>query len=817
MLGWLFGKRHAAAPTRGAQQVLVEAFAHHQAGRLAEAQAGYREVLARDERNFDAVNLLGVIALQSARPAEAAEYFARAVDIAPQNAAGHNNLGEAYRRLGRYDDAVASLERSVAQDAGYAEAHFNLGGVLRRMGRAEEARAAFERAAALKPGFTEAHLRLGETLNALGRPQEAAGALRAALELDPELAEAHGSLGVALRDAGHLDEALASCQRAVALKPESALAHLNVGNMLREKDFLDEAAAAYRAALERDPQLVEAHNNLGNVLRHKGRADEALACYERALSVKPDFAEALLNGAQVLREQRRLADAVTAYRLLIQARPDMAEAHLDLGNALKGMGDSRGALASYRRALELDPEYAEARWALAMSQLPMVAESEAELPASRTAFAAELVALEHWCRERGAGRAARAVGTQQPFYLAYQEADHRESIARYGALCAELMGAWQEAAGLPQPAPITRAETRIGIVSGHLCDHSVWHAIIKGWLQHLDRTRYDLRLFHLGTVNDAETAFAKTHATHYAFGRSGFADWARLILSHQLDVLIYPEIGIDPTTAKLASLRLARVQATSWGHPHTSGLPTMDYYLSAEALEAPGAEAHYCERLVRLPGFGSPYTPSAVAPAALDLGALGLRADVPLLLCPGTPFKYTPRHDAVFVEIARRLGECQFVFFVPQPPELMQRLRERLARAFAGAGLDLEAYAGFVPWQNRAAFHGLMQEADVYLDTIGFSGYNTAMQAIENALPIVAYEGRFLRGRLTSGILRRMGLDAQVAGAEADYAQAVVKLAQDAAYWGEVRERMIAARDGLYDDAAPVRALERFFEDALRK
>ena len=782
MLAWLFGRRRAARPVGGAAQALAQAYAHHQAGRLAEAQAGYRAVLGADPGNFDAEHMLGVIALQQGLAGEALAHFERAVALAPQNAVAHNSLAEAQRRAGRPEQALATLRRAAELDPASAVVQYNLGGTLRGLGHNDEALAALQQATLLKPDF----------------------------------ADAHASLGSAQRAAGNLDEALASCQRALALNPASGPFQLGVGNLLREKGFLDEAAAAYRAALERDPRLVEACNNLGNVLRHQGKTAAALECYEQALRQRPDFAEALLNAAQLLRESRRLADAVAAYRILLEARPDMAEAHFDLGNALKGMGDSQGALASYRRALELDPEYAEARWALAMSQLPMVAESEAELAASRSAFAAELDSLERWCRERGAGRAARAVGTQQPFYLAYQEADHREPIARYGALCAELMGVWQEAAGLPQPAPITRAETRIGIVSGHLCDHSVWHAIIKGWLQHLDRSRYDVRLFHLGTTNDAETAFAKTHATHYAFGRSDFADWARLILSHQLDVLIYPEIGIDPATAKLASLRLARVQATSWGHPHTSGLPTIDYYLSADALEAPGAEAHYAEKLVRLPGFGSPYTPSAVAPAAIDLGALGLRADAPLLLCPGTPFKYTPRHDAVFVEIARRLGECQFVFFIPQPPELMQRLRGRLARAFAGAGLDLEAHARFLPWQNRAAFYGLMQEADVYLDTIGFSGYNTAMQAIENALPVVAYEGRFLRGRLTSGILRRIGLDDQVAGTEADYVQAVVKLARDAVHWGEVRERMIAARAGLYDDAAPVRALERFFEDALR-
>jgi len=780
MLGRLFGRRQA--PSAGARELLAQAYAHHQAGRLDEAQAGYQAVLALDRRNFDAEHLLGVIALARARPEEALGHFERAVELSPRSAAAQSNLAETYRSLGRLEEALARLRHATQLDPQLVEAQFNLGGVLRRLGRNEEAIEAY----------------------------------RGALALSPDFADAHAGLGAALREAGNLDEALASSQRALALRPEAAALHLNVGNLLREKGFLDEAAAAYRGALERDPRLVEAYNNLGNVLRHQGRADEALACYERALTVKPDFAEALLNGAQVMREQRRLADAVTAYRLLIKMRPELAEAHLDLGNALKGMGDNDGALACYAKALEVDPEYAEARWAIAMSQMPMVADDDAELAASRAAFAAELTALERWCRERGAGRTARAVGTQQPFYLAYQEADHREPIGRYGALCAELMGAWQEAAGLPQPAPITRAETRLGIVSGHFCDHSVWHAIIKGWLQHLDRSRYDLRLFHLGTTNDIETAFAKAHATHYAFGKSDFADWARLILSHQLDVLIYPEIGIDPTTAKLASLRLARVQATSWGHPHTSGLPTIDYYLSAEALEAPGAEAHYSEKLVRLPGFGSPYVPTAVAPAAPDLGALGLRPDAPLLLCPGTPFKYTPRHDAVFVEIARRLGECQFVFFMPEPPQLVQRLRDRLTRAFAAAGLDLAAYAAFIPWQRRAAFYGLMQEADVYLDTIGFSGYNTAMQAIENALPIAAWEGQFLRGRLASGILRRMGLDELVAGTPAQYVEIVVKLARDAAYWGEVRERIIASRAGLYGDVEPVRALERFLEDAVR-
>ena len=818
MFGWLLGKPPQPAPLPDESVALARAYAHHQAGRLEEARADYESLLAREPRHFDALHLLGVLALQTARPAEAVEHFSRALQVDPASAATHNNLGEAQRRVGRLAQAEACFREAVLRDPAYADAHFNLGALLRRLGRREEAAASYRSAIASKPAFAEAHLRLGETLNALGHPEQAIEALRAALALDANLAEAHSSLGVALSDAGRLDEALAACQRAVALKPELAVAHFNAGNVLREKGFLDEAIAAYRAAIEHDAQLAEAYNNLGNALKQQGKSAEAMQCYEQAVALSPEFAEARLNAANLLRDSGRPNEAVAAYRALLEGRPDLAAAHFGLGTALKGRGDKVGALACYRKALEIDPGHVEARWAKAMSQLPMVATDEAESARSRADFAVELEALARWCEAQGAEKTAHAVGMQQPFYLAYQEEDHRDLLARYGALCARLMGVWQEAAGLSRAARITRAEIRIGIVSAHIRDHSVWNAITKGWLLRLDRSRFDVRLFHLGNANDAETALAKTMATHYTFGRSDLVEWSQLILGHQLDVLVYPEIGMDPTTAKLASLRLAPVQVTSWGHPHTSGLPTIDYFLSAEELEPAGAEAHYTERLVRLPGLGCCLEPAKVVPAAVDLAALGIREDVPLLVCAGTPFKYTPRHDAVLAEIARRLGDCQFVFFTPgRADELMHRLRTRLARSFAAAGLDLEAFAAFVPWQGRAQFHGLMAQADVFLDTMGFSGFNTALQAIESGLPVVAWEGRFLRGRLASGLLRRMGMHELVADTDAAYVDTAVKLAQDAAWWGEMRERMVASRGRLYGDAAPVRALEKFFEDAVRR
>ena len=185
-----------------------------------------------------------------------------------------------------------------------------------------------------------------------------------------------------------------------------------------------------------------------------------------------------------------------------------------------------------------------------------------------------------------------------------------------------------------------------------------------------------------------------------------------------------------------------------------------------------------------------------------------------MLLCPGVPFKYAPQHDGIFAEIASRLGRCRFVFFNYRIGGLSERLRGRLAVAFARRRLDIDEFVSFIPWLERSEFFGLMQRADVLLDAIGFSGFNTAMQAVECGLPIVTREGRFLRGRLASGILKRMGLHELVMDSEENYIALAVRLCRDGKYRARTRERIEAGRHLLFEDAAPIRALEDFLVGA---
>ncbi len=547
------------------------------------------------------------------------------------------------------------------------------------------------------------------------------------------------------------------------------------------------------------------------------RLSKAEAICRQILRIEPNNMDALHLLGLVAMQIGKAEVAVKLIGCALKIKPDFAEAHLNLGLALQDLGQFDEAMASFYRALKIKPDFAEVRWTLTMSQIPLIPYAHEEIEACRTKFIDELVKLNEWFDTERAVIGYETVGNIQPFFLAYQEDYNRDILFMYGALCARLMKHWQDKQTFTHIPVTSNGLIRVGIVSAHIHKHSVWHAIVKGWLTHLDRNRIELHIFHVGSQQDDETNWANTKSDSFEQWKGSMEQWAESIQKKNVDVLIYPEIGMDPMTGKLASLRLAPIQMASWGHPETTGLPTIDYYLSAEYLEPPDAQNNYTEKLICLPNLGCYYHPEQVNSSAPDFAGLGIDAGVPLLLCPGAPFKYAPQHDHVFVEIANKLGGCQFVFFTYHFRGLSEKLCQRLEFVFAKHNMNFNDYCTFIPWQEKAAFYGLMERADVFLDTIGFSGFNTAMQAVECGLPIVTREGRFMRGRLASGILRRIGLTELITNSENEYVNLAVKIAQDTAYRRDIRKRIETSRQILFDDIEPVRALEDFLINVVER
>ena len=154
--------------------------------------------------------------------------------------------------------------------------------------------------------------------------------------------------------------------------------------------------------------------------------------------------------------------------------------------------------------------------------------------------------------------------------------------------------------------------------------------------------------------------------------------------------------------------------------------------------------------------------------------------------------------------------DAQLIFFRPSVAALSKLLEVRIAKEFEAAGLNVMDHVRFIRWLNFHEFHCLLRHADVLLDTIGFSGYNTAVQAIECGLPLVTREGRFLRGRLASGVLRRMDLTELIVQTKADYVNLVVRLATDRRYQAHIRHEIQQRRSVLFDDQSAMGPFQDF-------
>jgi len=327
---------------------LDQALQHHRAGRLKQAEAGYRAVLALDPAQPVALHHLGVIAQQAGHVDAALDLIGRAVAAAPDYAEAQGNLGLLLAGQGRFDAAAESFRRAAAIRPDFADAHFNLGLCLDRLGRPAAAAESLDRALALQPGNPRTLAALGAIQLALGRPENAAARLRDALAADPTHPDAGINLGVALRQLGHRDDAIGVLETAAASHPNRWEAHQGLALALKDLGRHEDAEAALRRAVALAPDNGLIRYNLAQLYDQANRLDDLEDALAEAREHCPGDPRLAICEATLLKRHGDLAAARAVLEIAGDVGPDPhlqnARDHL-LAELCDRLGDADAAFA----------------------------------------------------------------------------------------------------------------------------------------------------------------------------------------------------------------------------------------------------------------------------------------------------------------------------------------------------------------------------------------------------------------------------------------------------------------------------------------
>ena len=626
---------------------------------------------------------------------------------------------------------------------------------------------------------------------------------------------------------------------------------------LRMKDY-EKAGECFIKSLELDPNQPEVLHNYGRFLTEISKPEQAIEYYDKALLLKPGSPEILTDMAEAYGKQHKYNDAIAIgrkaleldptntrimlilgniyteqnhseaagsfYRLTLSLDPDSVHAHIGLGLMLHQQGKTADARGHMRTAVKLDPENLLAKLRNCMIQIPLIHRSVGEIAQARDHYRK---ALEELCQSVDLinanpsmlERAIGLVGSSQPFFLAYQGENDRELQAMYGDLMVRVQTACFPAWADKRPSPPTVKSgepLRVGILSAFFHRHSNWKIPIKGWIENLNKEEFQLYGYYTGWQNDEHTEIAKKSFFRFSDNLPTQEDWLKRITGDRLHVLIIPGIGMDYMTTRLAAFRLAPVQCTSWGHPDTTGFPTIDYYLSSDLMEPENGQEHYCEKLVRLPKLSIYYEPLDSATAPVNRAWFGLRDDLPLFISTQSLFKYLPQYDEVFPRIAMETGACQIAFIgFARSSTLGERFMRRLETAFSRYSLRMEDYVKIVPPLSPDHYRAFNQHANVFLDSIGWSGCNSTMEALDCGLPVVTMPGELMRGRHTHAILKMIDLLETEAENMDEYVAIAARLAKEPDWRKEISEKIARNNHLGYRDMECIRGLEKFIRRSV--
>ena len=583
---------------------------------------------------------------------------------------------------------------------------------------------------------------------------------------------------------------------------------------------IEKAIAAYDKAIDLKPS-AKAHYQVAMLHKKQMQFEDCIEHLEDTLQLNADHLPArgeLLYLMAMKGDLERFNAHVSAEGL---SQDQLARSYNRLGQTLVYFGERQQAMEWFDKAVQLQPQSFDYQWSKHLT-VPTIYRNDEDLSNSRQQYLRGLETITTMYEnlpDAERNQAHRCTEKLTNFEIHYQSDQDMEVQRPYGALLHRIMSHSypQYSQSLVRKHPEGRRRIRIGFASwGCFFTHSNYktHGTL---ITELDQDRFEVFAYALSPTIDRTTEEIKQRCEHYLpFGGSVEALRQR-IHDDQLDILVYPGIGMEPIAHRLATLRLAPVQCTSWGHPVTSGLPTIDYYLSSDLMEPENAQENYSEKLIRLPNLGVSQMPPGLPNFFREPELLkGRPRPATIFLCSQNILKMMPRHDYLFARILKNVPDSEIWFIQSKRQDITDTFSDRLRTVCQSYGLDFAKRCLLLPRLGKAEFCYVNEFADIMLDTSFWSGCNTTFETLVHGTPVITLPGTTMRGRHTAAILQLHSLDQLICNSEQEYIALAEKLAHDKDFYSEIKQQIDSVQGDLFGDETVIQALEDFFEQALR-
>ena len=671
----------------------------------------------------------------------------------------------ALQKMGDHKSAEKAFKVMLEKAPNDPDALHLLGLSLHAQGRLEEAAEKIASAITLLPGQAMFHTHAGVVAVALGDLASGTKHYQTAIECDPEYVDAYSNFGVLLDLSGQCEEALVVLNQGLAHDEQSVNILVNRGKVLVKLGCDEEAEASYRAAIGLNSGIAEAHNNLGNLLKRQKRYDEAATAFKAALTARPGFLDARYNWALSLAGTGKVDEADDILARLIGERP---EPHFFIARAglMQAIPSSLEDVGLWRQRFE---------------------EGFDLLHAKRLKYSGDPLSVP-----------------VMNFYLAYHGKNDRP-------LMEKLSEFWRQACPalnyISDPSTPASSRRRVGFFSRYLKSHAVGHTL-KGLLEGLvDKAGDEIEVVLISLAGDEDKGWErlKLRVADSLTLPHDLMSARKVISELSLSILIYADIGMDSFSYYLSFARLAPIQCVLWGHPVTSGVSTVDYYISSDMAEPCKAQDHYTEKLIRLGGVQTCYQRPKTT-GNLTRREANLPENGTLYMCPQSLFKIHPDMDRWLARLIKADTNGRLVIFEGDPPSFTSRLISRWQPIFGNA-LDRVIVLQRTDWNG---FLNRLRLGDVILDTWPFGGGNTNYQAFGFGLPVVTLPGEFIRGLGAKALYEHMGISDCIADSPEDYVNIALNIGQKQELRSIISSKILERSELIFNDTGVIEDLIKF-------